>query len=163
MQRQQYAPNVQQQMEELWQRDPKTAMKVEMDAQVRLRDYLDNKIEDDIDKASQKHKDFGNYERQIRRYVRTLPLESRGTPNLIEGAYFWIKGQNADQLTQQSQQDLLNKIKAGEQVQGINAGAVGSPTGNQGPQVTDDEKAAAAAMGISIEDYIKNRPVARAR
>jgi hypothetical protein len=104
-----------------------------------------------------KYPDFSQYESQAMNYVRTLPLNQRAMNGVVEAAYFLQKGQSSDQIYQSAMQEIIRKMQAGESIQGLPAGTppVGAPL--SGAKLNDQELAVAAAMGISPEDYMKNR------
>ena len=149
--------NTQQQLEELWERDPVKAFRTEMSAALQWRDWVETKTDSQIDGAKARYSDFDKYETQVRRYIRQLPLEQRAGDAIVDAAYYIVKGQNADNIVKAHEQELLEKIRRGEQVQGFQQGGSGSPAPADGDKYSEQEIKAAEAMGIPITEYVKFR------
>jgi hypothetical protein len=140
----------------MWQTDPMKAMRTELSAFAQWIDYTDNVVDNQIDQAKSQYSDFGNYEGGIRRYIKQLPREQRANQGVVDAAYYIVKGQNADNLIKTKEQEILDKIRRGESVQGLQ-GYSGSPAPTGQPQFSEDEKKIAEAMNITPEEYIKYR------
>lgn len=146
-----------QELDSLWREDPRRAMQTELMTAINWRDQVEAQVDDQFEGAGQKYKDFNEHQLEVRKYVRRLPIEQRAKPGIIEAAYFMVKGRNADAAARTAAEALLKKAQAGEGTQSINAGA--SSGGGDGTQnagtLTPDQKAAAAAMGVSEAEYAK--------
>ena len=144
------------QLDQLWRDDPRRAMQTELMMAVNWRDQVDSQVDDQIDAASTKYKDFNDHQSEVRKYVRKLPVEQRSKPGIIEAAYFMVKGRNADAYAKIEAERLLKKAQAGDGAQSINAGSSGGGDGTQaGATLTNEEKTAAAALGVSEAEYLK--------
>ena len=156
-QQQQVQPNNQhQQLEQMWEQDPKRAVQTEIQMALQWYDKSNTQLDSQEDSLAGQHPDFNNYRSEVRKYLRTLSPNQRSQPGVVELAYYVVKGQKVDGLVEQSNQALIDKIKAGEQVQGF-TGTVGSPAvpAKQVP-LTHDQKNAAMAMGMTPDEYMKN-------
>lgn len=143
-------------LEQLWASNPREAVRAEIGLAYEQMDRINAQLDYQELEVGKKFPDFSAYKDQVRAYVRTIPVGQRSQPGVMEAAYYFIRGQQVDSLIQNSNAELLRKIKSGEQVQGFEGGSFSPPP--QTPQakaVTDDMRRAAAAMQISIEDYIK--------
>lgn len=154
----QHEPNqFMQELDDLWRDNPRKAMQTELMMAVNWRDQVDATVDDQFDQASQKYKDFNDHQSEVRKYIRKLPVEQRAKPGMIEAAYFMVKGRNADAQAKAEAERLLKKAQAGDGTQTINAGASsGGGDGQTQSTLTPDQKAAAAALGISEADYAKH-------
>lgn len=157
---QQSSADSQAQLDALWRSDPRQAMRVELGGALDWADRVNMTVEEQADTMSgrKEYADFGTYRAEIMRHVRKLPLAQRGTPGVIETAYFLVKGRNSEAVSAQRTTDALNKMKAGEAA-GTSTAAGGNAGGTTQTQtgLTDHERAAAAAMGVSEEEYSKYR------
>jgi hypothetical protein len=146
-----------QELDQLWRDDPRRAMQTELMTAINWRDQVEAQVDSQFETAGTKYKDFNEHQLEVRRYVRRLPVEQRAKPGIIEAAYFMVKGRNADASARTTAEALLKKAQAGEGTQSINAGA--SSGGGDGTQnagtLTPDQRAAAAAMGVSEVEYAK--------
>lgn len=143
-------------LDKMWEEDPRSAFQTEMQIAFSWRDWVDSNVEYQIDKSRETHSDFRDYEPSVRRYVRALPLEERAKPNISEAAYYMVRGQKVEDIIKSREQLLLDKIRRGEAIQGFNAGTF-TPPPAQPAAITEQERAAAAAMGITAEEYMKYR------
>jgi phage I-like protein len=146
-----------QELDNLWREDPRKAMQTELMTALNWKDQVEAQVDDQIDAAATKYKDFNDHQSEVRRYIRRLPVEQRAKPGVIEAAYFMVKGRNADSFAKAEAERLLKKAQAGDGTQTINAGASsggGDGTNNAG-SLTPEQKAAAAAMGVSEAEYAK--------
>lgn len=154
------APNqVDQQMQEMWDNDPRRAMQSEIQMAMDWRDKVDSTVESQMTMASAKHKDFNQLRPEITGYLRTIPVNQRANPGVVEAAYFLVKGQRSDDVVAKAQREIYDKIQRGEQIQGFNTPGATSATTNpvNAPTITPQERNAAAALGISEADYLKHR------
>lgn len=148
---------IQQELDELWETDPRKAVQAEMMYGFQWYDQVNTALDSQRSSLRAKYPDFSQYESQAMNYVRTLPLNQRSMNGVVEAAYFLQKGQSSDQIYQNAMQEIIRKIQAGESVQGLPSGTPPVGTPPPGGKLTDQELAVAAAMGISPEDYMKNR------
>lgn len=146
-----------QKLAELWESNPREAMQTEMSMMLNWYDKTESEIDLQEEEAAKKYTDFNQYRGQIKRYIRMVKPEERSKPGTVETAYYLAKGQNTDAVKQAAIDEVIAKIKAGEQIQGLTAGATAAinvPAGVATP--TTDQITAANAMGMSIEDYLGN-------
>ena len=148
---------VSKEIEKLWEDDPRKAVQMEIMSAMSWRDNMDAQVDKQELDASGKYQDYGKYRDNVRQYIRALPLEQRAKPGVIDLAYYVVKGQASGNIYKQAQDDLLRKIQAGENVQGLGNGTVTAPTPVKGVQATAEQSAAAEMMGISAEDYMSNQ------
>lgn len=156
-QQQQIDPNeVRKQIDELWDSDPKKAVQAEIMVALDWRDRVDASMDNEADGLSQKYADFGNYRTQAQQYIRSLPLEQRARPGVMELAYFIVRGQNVDTLIEQQKNDLYQKFQAGE----IAGQTVSVPPGSYVPPpptgqvvLTEDQLKVASMMNLTPEAY----------
>lgn len=144
------------QLDQLWQTDPRKAMQAELAMAINWYDRVNAEVDLQEADAESKFKDFGEYRKDIRNFIKTLPPEQRGTKGVVEMAYFMAKGRNADVITKSREEAILAKIRAGESVQGFTGSLSQNPTPEDNT-LTPQEVNAARAMGIKPEDYIKNK------
>ncbi len=150
-------PNPNQQLEELWETDPRRAMQTELMMGLNWLDSVNAALDTQEDEVQKKHPDFKDYRSQVRRYLRTLPTQERAKPGVVQLAYYVVRGQKADDLWKQREAELLEKVKKGESIQGLTTGITSTPTQPAEPvKLTDEQLRAATAMGISPEEYAKN-------
>ena len=153
---QQFAPPPQDQLAALWEQDPRKAVQAEVAMAFDWRDRVEANLDYEIEMAKKQNPDFVKYEPEIRNYIRRVPVTQRGNRGLANMAYFVVKGQRGDADWKIRESELREKLKRGESVQGV-SGTLGTPAPASGPQYTEDESKVAAAMGMSVEDYVKNR------
>lgn len=159
-QQQQVDPNVAanaQRLEQLWETDPRRAMQTELQMGLQWYDQVNAGVDTQADDVAKKYADFNNYRSEVNRYVRNLPFDARNRPGVVEAAYFYIKGQRADDLVNLSKEELIAKIKAGESVQGLDSytSTPATPADPNANRPTQDQVQAANAMGIPVEEYMK--------
>jgi hypothetical protein len=142
-------------LDKMWEDDPRQAFQTEMMIAFQWRDWVDTNVEYQFDATRSKYVDFKDYEPSVRKYIRALPMEERAKPNIAEAAYYMVRGQKVDDIIKSREQMLLEKIRKGESIQGFTAGTYGTPPPASGPTVTEQEKAVASAMGMTVEDYLK--------
>lgn len=147
--------NMQAKIDELWETDPKQAVRTEMMMGFQWYDKVATSLDTQRADLRTKYPDFNKYENQSLSYVRTLPLDQRSKPGVVELAYLVQKGQDTQSIYQQATEDVIRKIRAGESVQGLTAtqSETVTPTGTQ---PTDDQMKTAEAMNVPIAEYMKN-------
>lgn len=144
-------------LEELWENDPRKAVQVEIMYAMDWRDRIDASLETQAGLLAKKYPDFNNYRASTLGQVRSLPLNQRGQPGILEASYFMVRGQNADSLIQQREAELLEKYRKGE----ITAAGLSTPPGGfstpapvSGNVASEEQAMAAAAMGLTAEQYM---------
>jgi len=140
-------------LDKAWEEDPRKAVEMTVAASHQWRDEVDSRVESQVMEASEKFRDFNEYQNDVRRFIRSLPLNQRSIPGQVETAYFLIKGQKSDNVYSRAQQEMLDKIRRGEQVSGLNPGTVSTPAPSNSVSLSEDQLKAAAAMGLSPEQY----------
>jgi len=154
----QQQPNVRaEEIEKLWDTDPRKAVQAEMMMAMEWFDRTNNSIDQQADTLAGKYTDFSQWRSQASRYVRALPLQQRAQPGVLEMAYFIVRGQNVDGMLKQQNEDMIKKFQTGELAGQVStpAGMVSAPASTPGVALTDDQRNAAAAMGVSEEEYAK--------
>ena len=161
-QQQQQAPqqNYQQEMEKLWESDPRKAVQAEIYQAMAWRDRVDADVEGQASEVANKYPDFNNVRPEVMNYIRTMPLEQRSKPGIIEAAYYFIRGQRVDNIVAQKQKEMeaeyFRKFQAGELASMLPPGSMSAPSSPQGAvTLTPDQKNAAAAMRIPEAEYAK--------
>lgn len=152
----------QQQLDDLWANNPREAFRVELGSAFNFYDRVNASVdqqEQQLASDDRFRSDFSQYQNQIRSYIRQLPVAQRGKPGIVELAYYVIKGQASGQAQHQSYQQ---GAAAAAQAAAAAAGNVMGTGGSGGPanppaQLTEQEKNAARVLGISEEDYQKNK------
>jgi len=148
------AAMVDQQLAELWDTDPRKGMQAEMNLALNWYDSTGAAVDAQEAQTAGKHPDFNNYRDDIRRYLRAIPMNRRADPGVVELAYFAVKGQKVDSILEQNQKTTLERLQAGETVQGI-AGTFSAPAvAPAASQPTQEQAATAAAMGLTVEQYM---------
>ena len=171
-QQNQYQQNQQQQqpqqnnqakeLEELWEEDPKKAVRVEIMYAMDWRDRVDSGLESQADALARQYPDFNTYRSTALGQVRSLPLNQRGGQGILEAAYFMVRGQNTDQIVKQQEADLLEKYRRGEiSAQGLATppGSFSTPAPVDAIPATQEQINVAGVMGMTIEDYMANQQV----
>jgi len=146
-----------QELEKLWEEDPRKAVQVEIMYAMDWRDRVDSSLEIQADMLSRKFTDFNTYRSTALGQVRALPLNQRGGQGVLEAAYFMVRGQNADTMIQQRETELLEKYRRGEiPAAGLAnpAGAFTAPAPVTGTVASDEQTRVAAAMGLTTEQYM---------
>lgn len=141
-------------LEKLWESDPRKAVQVEIMAAMSWRDNMETQVDNQVLAAGSKYQDFNEYEGTVRQYIRSLPLEQRSKPGVVDLAYFVVKGQNANNAVERARQEMMRKLQAGNQVQGLQPGARSAPPQPKGAQLTDEQMRVADAMGLTPEQYM---------
>lgn len=138
----------------MWEEDPRRAMQTEILMAFNWYDSVGADLDAQEAKAKEGHTDFDTYRPKVREYLRSLPVAERAKPGVVESAYYFVKGQNADTLLSEQEKAIISKIRAGEAVQGIAAGASTGAPAPQATQATPEQINAANAMGMKVEDYM---------
>jgi len=145
---------VTQELEKLWESDPRKAVQVEIMAAMTYRDDLESRVDNQIVAASAKYPDFPQYEGTVRQYVRALPLEQRAQKGVADLAYYVVKGQQSGNAVEKAKAEVLRKIQAGENVQGLQPGTKAAPQTPKGTQLNEEQLKVADAMGLTPEQYM---------
>ena len=143
-------------LEKLWEDDPRKAVQTEIMYAMDWRDRVDSSLEVQADTLARKYPDFNNYRSTSLGQVRSLPLNQRGGPGILEAAYFMVRGQNVDTMIKQRETELLEKYRRGElSAQGLATppGAFTAAAPIEGVQLTQDQINVASAMGLTPEQY----------
>lgn len=152
--------NYQQEIDKLWESDPRRAVQAEIYSAMAWRDRVDADVESQSSEVSGKYADFNTLRPEIMNYMRTLPIEQRNKPGIIEAAYYFIRGQKVDNIVAQKQRELeaeyLRKFQAGELASMLPPGSVTNPPVPQGTiTLTEEQRKAAAAMRVPEAEYAK--------
>ena len=147
------------QLDKLWQTDPRKAVEATINQSLSYYDTVNAQVEAQANFLASKYPDFNNYRTTAMNYIRTLPYDQRGQQGIVELAYMVARGQNVDTILQTKEQELMEKFKQGQLAGALNqpSGASGmpmQPTGNV--TLTPEQQAAANAMGLDPQDYIAN-------
>ena len=140
-------------LDQAWEEDPRKAVEMTIGAALQWRDDLEAQVDTQEMVAASKHEDFDSYRTDVRKYLRALPMNQRGNPGVVEMAYFVVKGQKSGNVYTKAQAEILEKIRKGEQVAGLNPGTVSNPAVNKGVQLNEDQLKVASMMGLSPEQY----------
>jgi hypothetical protein len=142
-----------QEIDKLWDTDPRKGVQAEIMLAMDWYDRTNNSIDQQADVLAGKYNDFNDWRSSATRYVRSLPLNQRAQNGVLEMAYFIVRGQNVDTLLQRQNEDMLKKFQSGELVGGTPPGTFSAPAPQATTQLSQEQKNAAAAMGLSEEDY----------
>ena len=156
----------QKQVEQLWETDPRKAVQAEIMAAVTWYDSVAANIDAQEHNLSSKYTDYNNYRNEVRKYVRSLPIEQRMKEGIVELAYYAVKGQKVDstmeEIRKKMEQEILDKINRGE-LTSTPAGTVTTPPTTPTYQVTDEEKKVAAVMfpydppELALQKYMEGK------
>lgn len=141
------------QIEKLWEEDPKQAVRTEIMMAFNWYDQMSSQMEQVADQIANQNPDFNLIRGQVMNYVRSLPLERRNA-QAVQQAYFTIRGQNVDTILKQREAEMLAKmqIPAGFQMpNGITPPSPSSPGGSV--SLTQDQINVAEMMGLTPEQY----------
>jgi tellurite resistance protein len=144
------------QIDELWEKDPREAVKAEINQSLSYYDTVNAQIEAQANQLAGKYNDFNHYRTTAMNYIRTLPYDQRAQNGIVELAYMVARGQNVDTLLQTREQELMDKFKTGQLAGSLHqpAGAGSLPVTSTGEvSLTPDQINAANAMGLSHADY----------
>jgi len=155
---QQPQQNLMQQAAQLWEQDPMQATAWMIENGIQHYDGMQRAVDGQKAQAMGKYKDYPTYATEIDNYVRALPPAQRTQPGIVDMAYYLVKGQKVEALTQQAQQEVLSKIQKGEQVQGLQGTYTPSAQATSDDEpLSQQEQAAAMVMGVKPEDYKKHK------
>ena len=142
-------------LDKLWDTDPRKAVDQTIMYAFDWKDRIDAGLENQADQLAQKDPDFNVYRGTTMNYVRTLPLNQRGTNGILEAAYFMIKGQNVNTILQNREAELMEKYRRGDMAAGLSTppGSFSSPAPVSGTSLTEEQMRVAEAMGLSPEGY----------
>lgn len=143
-------------LDRLWETDPRKAVETMIAGYLGWYDQVHQAVVIQENQTATKHKDFDNYRGEVRNYLNTLPADQRAKPGVVELAYFVVKGQKVDQLIEQNKQQLLDRLRKGEEVQGFTAGTISTSTAPQPIKLTDEQISIAQKLGMTPEDYAKH-------
>jgi len=148
------------QMDKLWETDPRKAVQAEIYAAMTWRDNQDAMVDHQEEAVRQKFPDYSNYASEVRSYIRTLPIDQRGTRGVVELAYYVVKGQKVDNIISKTKEQLeaewRQKAASGEMAQGLPGGSMSQLPSPTGVVLSNEQKAACMALNISEADYIKH-------
>jgi len=150
--------DVQKQIEEMWEKDPKQAVRAEIAMAINWFDQTSAQMDLQRDAARTKYPDFNKWESEVNSYLRRLPLNQRVQQGIMDLAYKYVKGDKIDQILQAERAELARKYAAGEMAQGLgSAGTAATVNQPGGVTISDQERAVATAMGMTAEEYVKYR------
>jgi len=147
-------------LDQIWDDDPRKAVQVEIMYAMDWRDRIDSNLEVQADQLARQYPDFNNYRSTALGQVRSMPLNQRGGNKVLETAYFYVRGQNADVMMKNQEAELLEKYRRGEiSAQGLATppGSFSAPAPTGGISATEEQMRVASAMGMSTEDYMNNQ------
>ena len=153
----QQQPNVNQELERLWETDPRRAVQAELMMAINWYDQTNAQLDFQADQLTTKYADFNNWRTQAMRYVRGLPTQQRAQPGVLEMAYYIVRGQNVDDILKQQNDDLMRRFQSGELAASVSPQGGMSPSqpAQRGIQLTAEQMRAADAMGVPHEEYVK--------
>ena len=147
-------PNRMDDLNRLWEEDPRRAMQAELQMALNWYDQVNLGIETESDVLATKLTDFNTYRDDVRKFVRALPPEQRGNKGVVEMAYYVVKGQKADEIYGNKSKEMADKLRSIEAAQGFSSGGF-VPKEGVGPGLTAQETQTALKMGITPEEYLK--------
>lgn len=149
------APNIKEEMDKLWQNDPRAAVERTVMLAAQWQDNINAQVDGEAAGLAGKYKDFNDYRDTAMRYVRALPLDQRARPGIVEMAYLVTRGQNVDQIIEAQRQAMQAQFINNPAAFQTPVGAGGLPPAPGGVQATEAQIRAAGAMHVPIEDYMK--------
>jgi hypothetical protein len=146
---------IRQEIDNLWDTDPKKAVQAEIMVAMDWRDRIDNTMDVEAQNLAAKYADFDQYRSAAQGYVRSLPLDQRSKPGIMELAYYVVRGQNVDTIMEQQKNELIQKYQSGELAASLATSPAGTvtPAPAQGIQLNEDQLKAANMMGLTPEAY----------
>jgi len=159
-QQQQPQQDYRQEIEKAWETDPKRAVQMEIFTAMAWRDQQEARIDAQEADIARKYPDFNTYRPEVRQYLRSVPLEQRANPGVVEMAYYVVRGQKVDSIIAKTREGLeaeyMAKMGAGQLGQSLPGGSMGQIQVPQGAvTLSPDQKNACMALGISEADYVK--------
>lgn len=144
----------QEQIDQLWEDNPKQAVRTEMMMAFNWYDSINTNLERIADSMATQYPDFNGIRGMVMNQVRTLPVDQR-TPQAVQQAYFVMRGQNLDSIIKQREAEWQARISApaGFQVPSAGTFGPGAATPNTGVSLTDEQLRVADAMGLTPEAY----------
>lgn len=154
--------NQQQQLAALWEQNPAAAAQYQFQMMQQAQDSVNQNLEGQYNQLRHKDPEFTRYEGQVRNYINSLSFQQRNNPQIVQGSYHYVRGMNIQQERDNWLKEVQEKLARGEQVQGFQpAGTGGTPPAGHQQQsqhgLTPDMQKAAAAMGLTEEEYAKFR------
>jgi hypothetical protein len=145
-------------LQELWQSNPQKAVQTEIMMAINWFDRAGAQVDQQEAEIAVRYPDYNNFRTPIRNYLRTIPLQQRTQPGVVEAAYYFVKGQQVDNIIKTSNEELIRKMRAGEAIQGFDGAGQGAPI-PQAKVLTEEQRRVASAMGITPEQYQANMKV----
>lgn len=142
-----------QEVEKLWDTDPRRAVQAEILTAIEWYDKVNGAIDQQADILSNKYADFNDHRSAAQRYVRSLPATQRANPGVLEMAYFIVRGQSVDDVLKRQEQTLMERFHSGELAANYPSGTVSRAAPNTGINLTDEQRAVANAMGLTEDAY----------
>jgi hypothetical protein len=143
-------------LDKMWETDPRKAVQWEIMLAAQWQDNVNTQVDAEADNLASKHKDFNNFRGEAMRYVRSLPIEQRARPGIVEMAYMLARGQGVDQIIEQQRLQLQQQFQQNPAMFQMPTGAGGTPPPSNQPApgvLTDEQVKVAAAMGLTPEKY----------
>ena len=148
-------PNIKEDMDKLWQTDPRAAVEKTVYLAAQWQDNVNAQVDTEAEGLAGKYADFNDYRNTAMRYVRALPLDQRARPGIVEMAYLVTRGQNVDKIIEAQRQSLQQQFMTNPAMFQTPVGAGGAPVQTGGPTASEAEIRAAGAMKIDINEYLK--------
>lgn len=142
-----------QEMEKLWEDDPRKAVQMEIMAAMTWRDGQEAQVDNQMLAASTKYDDFGQFDSVVRQYIRALPLDQRSKPGVVDLAYYVVKGQNTGSAIERAKEEMAQKMQAGTNAQGLQLGTQSAVKQTGPKELTAEQSAVAEAMGLTADEY----------
>lgn len=146
------------QVNQMWEENPRKAVQAEIMQHAAWRDSIEAGVSQQSAMLQNKYTDFNDYRQNAETYVRSLPLEQRANPRVMEMAYFVVRGQNVDKVLEKQKTELWTQFQQGggtpAAVAMPAAGTYSAPPVVPGTvQLTPEQATAASAMGLTPEAY----------
>ena len=142
-------------LQQMWQENPQKAVQTEIMMAINWFDRAGAQVDEQEAAIAVRYPDYNNFRTPIRNYLRTIPLQQRTQPGVVEAAYYFVKGQQVDNIIKTSNEELIRKMRAGEAIQGFDGAGAGAPPAQQ-QSLSEEQRRVAAAMGMTPEQYQKN-------
>lgn len=138
----------------LWETDPRRAVQQEIMMAAQWQDNIHAQVDGEAEALAQRYPDFNNFRGEAMRYVRSLPLDQRARPGIVEMAYMLSRGQGVDRIIEQQRQQLQQQFQQNPAMFQMPTGAgVTPPPSQQQGGLTDEQIRVANAMGLTPEKY----------
>lgn len=148
---------IRQEVEKLWETDPRKAVQTELMMAVDWYDRQSAAVEAAEADAAGRYQDFNDFRNAARRYVRSLPIQQRSQQGVWDAAYYFAKGQKVDDIVARERETLTNKFRSGEFPPNLPAGAFTPPPAAPAATLSPDEMKVCEIMGIAPEAYLANK------